>query len=691
MRTGGLGPWLTVAGLTGYVVLAGIGLAVLAATETDPVAVVALAGIATAILAGSLVRTLGHTTNAVRRVVTDTAVIVDANPSHRVGPAGSRALDPLVGAVNRLAESRESALSGAAEAAAATRRGVESERNRLAALMGQLTVAVVMCNSEGRILLYNAAARSLLGESRPVGLGRSVFGVVDRGLVAHAQARLASGSETVHTATTLHGDRLFRVRVTLVHESTSEGHETSPGFVLVLEDLTREVRAGDERERLMRHLTESTRASLGSIRAAAESVLDFPDLSADERQAFLVIVRDEADRLGRRVDALAAGVDHGAGDRVVGDISGDDLLTLLRGELARQGIAAVSSPPRDLWLRADGYSVSRVVVHVLAELVRHAPVGVLDLTLEPAERHAALDARWQGRAPSPSVVDSWLDEPLDGSGTTTPRDLVARHGAEIWCGELAGGTAYLRMLLPLASGTPQAGVPAGPVEVTSRPEYYDFDLFATGPQSRDLFEQRLDQMTFTVFDTETTGLEPRGGDRIISIGAVRVVNGRVLRQETFERLVHPDRPVPATSTAIHGITDEMLEGAPPISEVLPQFARFAEDTVLVGHNVSFDLQFVALAGPAAGVELTQPALDTLLLHAALHPEHENHALEAIAAELGVDVVGRHTALGDALVTAEVFIGLMALLRSQGVQTLAEAASASRRTYQSRVDERRYRG
>ena len=690
MRTGGPGPWLTVAVVTAYVVLAGIGLAVLVATGTDAVAVVVLAVVATGVLAGVLVRALGRTSTAVRKVVADMAVMVDANPSHRVGAVDTRDLEPLVGAVNRLAESRESALSGAAEAAAATRRDVESERNRLAALMGQLTVAVVVCNSEGRILLYNGAARSLLGETTPVGLGRSVFGVVDRGLVAHAQARLASGAETVHTATTLHGDRMFRVRVTLVHESSSDGSETGSGFVLVLEDLTREVRAGDERERLMRHLTESTRASLGGIRAAAESVLDFPDLSADERQAFLEIVRDEADRLGRRVDALAAGVDHGTDDRVVGDITGDDLLTLLRGELSRQGIEAVSSPPPpDLWLRVDGYSVSRAVGHVIADLVQHTAVGMLALTLEPTGRHAALDARWQGRAPSPSVVDGWLDHPLDGSGTTRPRDVVARHGAEIWCGDLDDATAYLRVLLPLASGTTPAPAPAGPVEVTSRPEFYDFDLFTTGSQSPDLFEQRLDQMTFTVFDTETTGLEPRGGDRIISIGAVRVVNGRVLRQETFERLVHPGRPVPAPSTAIHGITDEMLTDAPPISEVLPEFARFAEDTVLVGHNVSFDLQFVALAGPSAGVELTQPALDTLLLHAALHPDHESHTLEAIAAELGVDVVGRHTALGDALVTAEVFIGLVALLRSQGIQTLADAASASRRTYQSRVDERRY--
>ena len=77
--------------------------------------------------------------------------------------------------------------------------------------------------------------------------------------------------------------------------------------------------------------------------------------------------------------------------------------------------------------------------------------------------------------------------------------------------------------------------------------------------------------------------------------------------------------MPAASTAIHGITAEMLQGEPPIAEVLPGFLRFAEDTVLVGHNVSFDLQFLRVSGTAAA-DLDRPALDTLLLHAALHPE-----------------------------------------------------------------------
>lgn len=675
-----------VTAVTAYVVLAAAGLSALLLTGTDKAAVIVLAVAATAGLVAFLTRLLGRTRKAVRRMAGDIAVIADANVSHRLSTSGSGELAPLVAAVNRLADARESVEAGAVERAGAARRDVESERNRLAALMAQLTVAVVVCNREGRILLYNEAARWLVGDATLVGLGRSVFGVVDRGLVAHAYDHLVAGAESVYTATTLHRDRQIRVHVTLVREPAPGAVQPGSGFVLVLDDLTRQVRASDQRERLLRLLTEGTRGSLGSIRAAAESVLEFPDMTPEERRQFLEIISQEADRLGRRVEDLVSESAHLADDRGLTEIAGDDLLRIVRNELERSGLDCdEGAAPTGMWLRADGHAVARAVVHLVTRLKESVGAGHLHLTLTPAGPHGQLDARWRGRAPVASVVDAWLEEPLGASGTATAREVADRHRAEIWCGDLDSDMAYLRLLLPLTAGTRPDTVAGPSLEVTSRPEFYDFDLFTARAQPGALADQRLDEMTFTVFDTETTGLDPAGGDRIVSIGAVRVVNGRVLRQETFERLVQPERSVPAVSTAIHGITADMLDGQPTIAEVLPDFSRFAEDTVLVGHNVGFDLQFLRRAQPSARVAL-RPALDTLLLHAALYPDHEDHTLEAIASRLGVSVVGRHTALGDALVTAEVFVGLVALLRRRGIHTFGAALSAARTTFQARADE-----
>ena len=150
------------------------------------------------------------------------------------------------------------------------------------------------------------------------------------------------------------------------------------------------------------------------------------------------------------------------------------------------------------------------------------------------------------------------------------------------------------------------------------PSYYDFDLFQRPEQSYELDDTPLHELTYTVFDTETTGLEPSAGDEIISIGAVRIVNGRLLAEEVFDHLVDPRRPLQASSIEIHGIRPEMLVGQPTLEKVLPAFHKFCEETVLVGHNVAFDMRFLELKERTIGIRFSHSVLDTLLLSAVLH-------------------------------------------------------------------------
>jgi DNA polymerase-3 subunit epsilon len=222
------------------------------------------------------------------------------------------------------------------------------------------------------------------------------------------------------------------------------------------------------------------------------------------------------------------------------------------------------------------------------------------------------------------------------------------------------------------------------VITASRPEFYDFNLFDIKDENLDLLEVNLKELIYTVFDTETTGLNPEGGDEIISIGAVRIVHNRIVYQDIFEELIDPKRDIPIESYKIHGINYEMLRGKPDINDMLPIFKNYTYDTVLLGHNIAFDMKMLKVKERTTHIKFSNPVLDTLLLSAILHPIHEQHDMENIAKRLGVNIIGRHTALGDAIATAEIFMKLLPILNSNGILTLKDAIKASKKTYYARL-------
>jgi DNA polymerase-3 subunit epsilon len=214
--------------------------------------------------------------------------------------------------------------------------------------------------------------------------------------------------------------------------------------------------------------------------------------------------------------------------------------------------------------------------------------------------------------------------------------------------------------------------------------FFDFDLFSQPGQRPELDNRLLAELSYTVFDTETTGLDVRGGDEIIAIGAVRIVNGRLLQDECFDRLVNPRRMISSASVGIHGIQSKMLADQPAIEQVLPLFHNYAEGTILVGHNAAFDMRLLQEKETLTGIRFDNPVLDTMLLSAVAHPVHKNHDIETIAERLGITIVGRHTALGDAIATGEIFLKLLTALSGLGIHTLGQAREASQKTYYARI-------
>ena len=183
-----------------------------------------------------------------------------------------------------------------------------------------------------------------------------------------------------------------------------------------------------------------------------------------------------------------------------------------------------------------------------------------------------------------------------------------------------------------------------------------------------------------VLDTETTSLDPSRA-RLVEIGCVRLVGGRVEVTERFHALVDPGELIPPASTRIHGIDAARLKDAPKFTEAWTGFREFLGDKVVVGHTIDYDLAVLAGEAKRANVSFEAPrAIDVRVLAELVKSDLSGFSIEELAAWLGVKVEHRHSALGDAATTARIFAALVPHLRERGIRTFAEAEAACRRFY-----------
>ncbi len=208
-----------------------------------------------------------------------------------------------------------------------------------------------------------------------------------------------------------------------------------------------------------------------------------------------------------------------------------------------------------------------------------------------------------------------------------------------------------------------------------RPEFFDYSLLDLPRHMQELDGRTLRSLDFTVFDTETTGLRPSHGDELISIGAVGVHGGEVTESRSFDEFINPGMDIPKASIRIHGITDDMVAGKPGADAVVPRFRAFVGDTVLVAHNAAFDLTFLKLKEAETGVRFDHVVLDTLLISVFLDRDTDDHSLETIAKRHGVTIENRHSAVGDAVATAQIFAAMLERLEARGVSTLDQLIRA----------------
>lgn len=165
--------------------------------------------------------------------------------------------------------------------------------------------------------------------------------------------------------------------------------------------------------------------------------------------------------------------------------------------------------------------------------------------------------------------------------------------------------------------------------------------------------RRLDKDVFVCLDCETTGLDTNE-DRVIEVAAVRFTTEEIL--DEFETLINPERDIPATSTAIHNITHDMVFDKPTLEKVLPQLLSFIGPNIIVGHGIHFDIQMLINGAQRSKVPCSlhqNKSLDTLRM-ARLYGGSPVNSLEQLRIHFNIEAEGAHRAKGDVLVNLAVF-------------------------------------
>ena len=187
----------------------------------------------------------------------------------------------------------------------------------------------------------------------------------------------------------------------------------------------------------------------------------------------------------------------------------------------------------------------------------------------------------------------------------------------------------------------------------------------------------IQDVIFTVLDTETTGLSVNEGHKIVSVGAIKIKNYQLIENEILDELINPEREIPFASRNIHYISDDQVKDKPNIYQLEKKINNFLESTILVGHNVDFDIGFIKKNAARTSLATTVKriaSIDTILLAAGLYPSLESYELSFLCDHFRIKTFDqiRHSALGDAVITARLFLFLLDTAKNRNnIHTLGE--------------------
>ncbi|MGB9442636.1 MAG: PAS domain-containing protein, partial [Desulfobacterales bacterium] len=351
----------------------------------------------------------------IRKMAEKVSLINTTNPSYRIPGEGAGEIRRLSDRINEAAQRHETLAKHVDAKVQLAKSEFEQEKNTLAAIVAELPEGVLICNADGRILLYNNRAKQLLAggpnrdratsgspeSERYIGLGRSIFGIIDKNLLAHVidqiTAKLQQNDPQASSYFVVPGadHRLLRVEAVPVLNPERE----LSGLVLIFYDITRQLATDSDLNLALQAVARGFRASLAGIRSAIETIIEYPQMDIDQLQRLREIIHRESISMGELLESnLSFDAKIGLNQWPLTTVSAENLTELLKiGSLEKLQVQIrLEDIGEPLWVKIDSYSFMLVLLFLIEKLKTLIGIEELTCRLTELDWYVGFDLLWPG-------------------------------------------------------------------------------------------------------------------------------------------------------------------------------------------------------------------------------------------------------------------------------------------------------